>query len=299
MIVKLKAPLKHYLWGGTKLKTDWNKQCAEDTVAESWELSFCEQSPSVVASGKHVGKPITEVAGQADWGKNCNKFCMFPTLVKLIDTQQNLSVQVHPSDSYALEKENQFGKTEMWHILDVQPGAKIYLGLKQSMTQQQFLQAVQNKTICSCLNEIAVQKGQTYFVPSGTFHAIGAGVTLLEVQQNSTLTYRVYDFDRLDVDGKPRQLHLDKAMQVANLDKYQVPNPCRDGFLGSCTYFSTRKMQGETSFCNKDSFVTLTVVEGEISLNDLQLCKGDTAFVSAGEKVDVTGDGSYVCTCVE
>lgn len=297
MILKLQAPLKNYIWGGTKLKTDYGKQC-QTNVAESWELSFVPGSESVVASGEYIGKILPEVVTSADLGKNCQQFEVFPTLIKFINAQQNLSVQVHPSDGYAKTYENALGKTEMWYILDAEPNAKLYLGLNQSVTKQQFCEAVQQKRVVELLNAVPVAAGETYFVPSDTLHAIGAGVTLLEIQQNSTLTYRVFDYGRL-VDGKPRQLHLQKALDVANLEKYIVPNPTRESFLGGCKYFSAYRHSGAHTFCNADSFSAITVVEGGINLNGLALLKGETAFVSAGEKAEILGIGSYVITCVE
>lgn len=298
MIVKLSAPLKDYVWGGTKLKSEYGKQ-SDCNIAESWELSFVKGGESVVASGKDAGKIISEVATRADWGRNCDKFGDFPTLVKFIDAQQNLSVQVHPSDDYALSNENQFGKTEMWHILAAEPDAKLYLGLNKTVTKQQFMQAVADKTVIRLLNAITVKAGETYFVPSGTLHAIGKGVTLIEIQQNSTLTYRVYDYDRLDANGNPRLLHLEKALNVANFDKYSIPNPARNEFLGGCKYFSAFKYVGARKYKKSDSFSALSVTDGEICLNGLQLKKGETAFVSAGEDVEIVGNGSYVVTCVE
>lgn len=297
MILKLNAPLKNYVWGGEKLKTHYGKQC-QTNVAESWELSFVPGSESVVASGVNVGKILPEVVTSVDLGKNCQKFDIFPTLIKFINTEQNLSVQVHPSDSYAKTRENALGKTEMWYILDAEPNAKLYLGLNQNVKKGQFCAAVKKNRVIELLNAVSVTAGETYFVPSGTLHAIGAGITLLEIQQNSTLTYRVYDYGRL-VDGKPRELHLQKALDVANLEKYVVPNAQRESFLGGCEYFSAYRYSGAHAFCNADSFSAVTVVEGGISLNGISLAKGETAFVSAGENAEISGDGSYVITCVD
>lgn len=298
MIVKLQAPLKDYIWGGTKLKT-WGKSCELPRVAESWELSFCQDSPSVIASGEHAGETLFSVATEADWGKNCEKFSRFPTLVKFIDAQRTLSVQVHPSDEFALEKENQLGKTEMWYVLEAEEDASLLLGLNCDMTQEQFLQAVKDKTITEHMNRVVVHPGETYFVPSGTLHAIGAGVTLIEIQQNSTLTYRVYDFDRVDDKGNRRELHLEKALQVVNLNKYRVPDPHRDCFLGGCKYFSAYRNSGAMQLCNTDSFTSVSVVNGEISLNGIVAKRGETYFVSAGEKVNIEGFGDYITTCVD
>ncbi len=298
MIVKLQAPVKDYIWGGTKLKS-WGKDCDLPRVAESWELSFCENSPSVVASGEYMGKTLLSVTTEADWGKNCKKFSRFPTLVKFIDAKNTLSVQVHPSDEFALERENQLGKTEMWYVLEAEEDAALLLGLNCDMTQEQFLKAIGDKTITQYMNRVVVHPGETYFVPSGTLHAIGAGVTLIEIQQNSTLTYRVYDFDRVDDKGNRRELHLEKALQVVNLKKYDVPDPHRDCFLGGCKYFSAYRHSGSMQLHNPDSFTAVSVVDGEIALNGVAAKRGETYFVSAGENVDITGVGDYILTCVD
>lgn len=299
MIVKLKPALKEYIWGGTNLINYWNKQSQTPTVAESWELSFHSQGQSIVDSGVDAGKQLAQVATRKHWGKNCNDFEMFPVLIKLIDSQSNLSVQVHPSDDYALQREGQYGKTEMWHILQAQKGACLYLGLNKTLTPQQFATAVSDGSIMDYLNKVPVSAGETYFIPSGTIHAIGAGVTLIEIQQNSALTYRLYDYNRLQSDGKPRQLHVEKGLQVANLNKYDVPNAFRQEVLGSCKYFTSCKYVGNHDFYNADSFLSLTVVDGSVNVSGISLAKGETIFASAGEKVCVDGNGSYVCTWVD
>lgn len=298
MIVKLQPALKSYIWGGTKLNKKWGKSC-ESNVAESWELSFNPSGYSVIASGEHKGEILADVAGGADLGVNCNGFPFFPVLIKLIDAQENLSVQVHPSDDYALQNEGQFGKTEMWHILEADKNAVIYFGLNRTLSSEQYTQAVQNGTVLNYLNAVPVKKGETYFIESGTIHAIGAGVTLLEIQQNSTLTYRMYDYNRKDKNGLTRELHLDKAMQVANLSKYDIPNPERSGLLGKCKYFSSYLYSQSKEFCFADSFCSVTVIDGKITLADLELNKGETAFISAGERFAAKGSGTYVLTCVE
>lgn len=298
MIVKLQPALKDYIWGGTKLKKLFGKQ-SEHNVAESWELSFNADGPSVITSGEFAGRKLCDVATAQDLGKNAARFPFFPVLNKLIDADSNLSVQVHPSDGYALEHEGQFGKTEMWHILQAEQGARIYLGLNRDLTENEFAEAIESKDILRCLNAVPVHAGETYFIPSGTLHAIGAGVTLYEIQQNSTLTYRVYDYDRKDKFGNARALHIDKAKQVANLTKYDVPNPARECLLGKCKYFAAYRYAGGNSFCFADSFCAVTAVEGNVSLGDITLNQGETAFVSAGERFAVSGSGTYILTCVE
>lgn len=298
MIVKLQAPLKDYIWGGTKLK-NWGKQTDLSRVAESWELSFCPESPCTIVGGEFDGKPLLNVATDSDLGKNCQKFSRFPALVKFIDAAKPLSVQVHPSDDYALEYENQLGKTELWYVLDAEPDAYLLLGLNKTVTEKQFLQSVQDKTVTQLMNQVPVHAGETYFVPSGTLHAIGAGVTLIEIQQNSTLTYRVYDFDRVDDNGNKRELHLDKALKVINFNKYDVPDAHRKGFLGGCKYFSAYRHSGAAELHNENSFTSISVVSSWISINGIVAKRGETYFVSAGEKVQIDGDGDYVTVCVD
>ncbi len=299
MIVKLNPALKSYLWGGTKLKTDWNKQTDEATLSESWELSFHPDGRAIVIGGKYDGKPLAEAATRADWGVNCREFPFFPVLSKFIDAAKPLSIQVHPSDEYALEHEGQFGKTEMWHILEADDGAYIYLGLNRSVSAEEFAAAIDSNTVCQLLNRVPVKKGETYFIPSGTIHAIGSGVTLYEVQQNSSLTYRVYDFDRADANGNKRPLHVDKAKAVANLNAYDVPNPARGSLLAKCRYFSAYRFTGEREVGRDDSFVAVTVTDGEITLGGMRLNKGETAFMSAGERAQIAGGGEYILICVE
>ena len=310
MIYKLKPALKSYIWGGTNLKTKWNKVSDEPTLSESWELSFHPVGPSTVDGGEHDGKPLCEVVDKAQWGDACKNFEFFPVLNKLIDSKTNLSVQVHPSDEYALAHEHQYGKTEMWHILDAEPGAKLYLGLNRDMTAEQFAAAIDDKTICDYLNAVPVRPGETYFIPSGTLHAIGGGITLFEIQQNSSLTYRVYDYDRRDANGNARELHVDKAKLVANLNKYVVPNPARGALLGECKYFAAYRYNVGSDDCEQltlgksDSFVSLTVVDGNVDVCSsvcsvqLALRKGDTIFATAGEHFVADGNGTVVVTCV-
>ncbi len=270
MIVKLKPALKSYLWGGKKLINEWNKTTSEETVSEAWELSFNPESPSCIASGPLTGTPLHEVATRADWGENCARFRDFPVLNKLIDAELPLSIQVHPSDGYALEHEGQFGKTEMWHILQADEGAFLYLGFNKDITAEQFGKAVADGSITQYLNKVFVKAGETYFIPSGTVHAINGGITLFEIQQNSTLTYRVFDYNRKDANGNTRELHFTVRL-------------CREsGEIGE-----------------EKSFVSVTVTDGRFRVGDIALGKGETLFVSAGERARIEGSGVYIVTSVE
>ena len=299
MIVKLVPTLKNYLWGGRKLKENWNKR-ADFPVAESWELSLNDGGLSVIGSGQNCGKSLSEVATQADFGSNCADFPAFPVLIKLIDAASDLSVQVHPSDEFAKRHEGApFGKTEVWHVLDAEKGAAIYLGLQRNVDKRELQQSIADGTVLELLNKIEVEVGQTYLVPSGTLHAIGSGVTVYEIQQNSALTYRAYDYGRVGLDGKMRELHVDKVLACANLSQYRVPPQKSGNLIYKCKYFSLYRHSGAGSFLLADSFCAVTAIGGEIALNGLTLEKGETAFVSAGERFQVVGNGEYVLACVE
>lgn len=299
-LTKLSANIKSYIWGGQKLR-EYGKVTDAANIAETWELSFNEAGPSLIESGENKGKRLMDVVSKEDLGANATRFPFFPVLIKLIDSASDLSVQVHPSDSYALEHEHQLGKTEMWHILDSEPGAGIYLGFKDDSSEIEVENALKNGSILSLLNFFKVKKGETYFIPSGTIHAIGGGVTLIEIQQNSTLTYRLYDYDRIDKDGKKRELHIDKALKVIDYKKY---NPIHfDGdILGKCPYFITyeREIDGEASFeAPLSSFLSLTCVEGEGKIGTYEYHRGDTFFLPASKKASVSGTGRFILVSVE
>lgn len=297
MVVKLKPAIKSYLWGGTKLKEQWNKGGAE-SIAEAWELSFHKDGLSQIDGGEFSGMALSDVATPAHFGENCKEFENFPVLNKLIDAAKPLSVQVHPDDDFALKYENQYGKTEMWHVLS-SDGGYIYLGFNRDMTEKLFSSAIADGSICGYLNKIPVSAGQTYFIPAGTVHAIGAGVTLYEVQQNSSLTYRVYDFGRVGKDGNGRELHIEKAKAVANLKKFEVPPQNGGELLGKCRYFSAYRLRGERVVGDFKSYAALTVLNGRVEVGSVTLEKGGTAFVSAGEFAKIRGGGEYILTCTE
>lgn len=219
--------------------------------------------------------------------------------MKLIDSKTDLSVQVHPNDTYALKNENQFGKTEMWHILNAEPGAGIYLGFKRDTSEKEVRETVLSHTIVSLLNFIPVKKGDTFFVPSGTVHAIGGGITLIEIQQNSTLTYRLYDYGRIGKDGKPRELHLEKALNVISYSKYEPPifvSP----ILGECSYFRVEEMDviNEFLFAPSYSFLSFTVISGNGKFASIPFQQGDTFFLPASKKAFLEGKAKIVTIVV-
>ena len=285
---KLIPATKDYVWGGKKL-LDYGVVADSFPIAEAWVLSLNEDGLSKVSLGGGT-KTLKEAAASDDFGKNVARFRDFPVLIKLIDSASNLSVQVHPSDEYALKREGQLGKTEMWCILDSEEGSGIYLGFSKDTTKAEVLAKSKDGTIMDLLNFFPVKKGEVYFVPPGTAHAIGGGVTLLEIQQNSTLTYRLYDYGRLGKDGKPRELHVEKALAVLDYRKYaptHFAKPC----LGKCDYFVTEEARlADEAIGRPDSFVFACVTEGGASIDGLDAKVGSCFFVPAGQKARVNGN---------
>lgn len=299
-VVKLKPYIKTIVWGGNNLR-NYGKVSTGDNIAECWELSLHKEGSSIIDSGIYKGKPLSEVLTINECGKKCQKFPFFPTLIKLIDAERELSVQVHPSDEYALKNENSFGKTEMWYILEAKKGAGIYLGFKKDVTKEEVERKIKDNTLVDLLNFIEVKPGDCYFVKSGTVHAIGAGITLFEVQQNSALTYRLYDWGKLGMDGKPRELHIDKSLKVINLKKFD-PIKFERPLLGKCDYFATYEyLVSDLSLieANADSFISITFIQGSGEVNGITYQKGDTFFIPAGKKAHISGDGKYLLTKIE
>ena len=284
-ILKLIPECKDNIWGGVKLKEKYGKQTDKNPVAESWELSFHKDGPTRLENGKTLQDEVTA----KDLGRNCDGFPFFPMLVKLIDAKQDLSVQVHPSDAYALEHENSFGKTEMWYIVEAEQGAGIYLGFKKDVTQEEYKNAIASNTLTELLNFFEVKAGDCYFIPSGTIHAIGTGCLICEIQQNSNLTYRVYDYGRRDKNGNLRELHVEKALKVTNLNKYEYAplnlQTAQGELLGLSRYFTTTSVavNGEAQVvADKYSFKCITCVDGKGAVDGKAVSAGDTLFVPAG-----------------
>ncbi len=296
--VKLKSALKEYIWGGDELRLSYGKDYGPKKVAESWELSFNEAGPSLIDSGEDAGKPLKDVAKEEDIGSAASKFEFFPVLIKLISSDSNLSVQVHPNDEYALKHENQFGKTEMWHVLSAKPGSGLYVGWKKETNPEEVKKAIEEGTLLELLNFVEVKPGDDYFIPSGTVHAIGAGVTLIEIQENSTLTYRLYDYNRVDANGNKRELHVEKALKVLSYKTYEKAE-FKKPLIGECSFFSSsiHHFDGELVVeADKSSFKALTLVSGECEFDGIKSKKGDSFFVPAGQKATLKGQGEVVIT---
>ena len=314
---KLSPAFKDYLWGGTRLRDEFGKQCDFDKVAESWELSCHKDGPSVVATGDFAGMTLREYlnkAGPAVLGSRGAAFADFPILIKLIDAKDNLSVQVHPDDEYALRVEGEYGKTEMWYVVDCEPGASLIYGFRKKITKEEFRQRIENNTLLEVVDRVPVHKGDTFFIQAGTLHAIGGGILIAEIQQNSNTTYRVYDYGRVGADGKPRQLHIDKAADVTVLAPPARPAgpegrpESHDGYaetlLASCSCFTVREISVSGAFsaqAGDASFHSLLTLTEGLTLRcdgeEMPLAKGDSVFIPAGTgSYTVSGCGQLLLT---
>lgn len=310
-IETLSPAFKDYLWGGTRLRDVYHKPCNLPKVAESWELSTHPDGPCTISGGQFHGLTLAQYLAKNPQalGSHCAAFENFPVLIKFIDAKQPLSIQVHPSDEYALEVEHQYGKTEMWYVMDAEPGAFLYFGVNQELTQEEFRRRIQDNTVEQVLQKAPVHPGDVFFIPSGTIHAIGAGILICEIQQNSNCTYRVYDYGRLGADGQPRELHVEKALAVSRLtpsdpaEKQSAPQAVPGGEitrLASCKYFTTDRVRVDGSLtlsAGPESFLSLVVMEGSGSVkgpeNTVEFRPGDSLFVPAG-----SGDVTVAGPCV-
>lgn len=318
-ILKLEPAVKDYLWGGRKLVEKYNKVSDLEKVAETWEMSNHKDGSSIVSNGEYQGKlfkDYLEEKGKSVWGQKCENYDNFPIMIKFIDAKQALSIQVHPDDEYALKNEGEFGKNEFWYVLEAEPEAFLYYGVNQEMTKEEYRSHIEDDTICDYLKKVPVKKGDCFYIKAGTIHAIGAGLVIAEIQQCSNSTYRVYDFGRLGVDGKPRELHVDKAVDVSCL----VPSEkngdaqgnlqCFEGYscllLTDNEYFTCEKYDVTTLYNGEvhlDSFQALTIIDGcgTLSCKDLSLDikKGDSVFIPSQEGTyQVEGQVSFIKTFI-
>jgi mannose-6-phosphate isomerase len=311
----LNPAFKDYIWGGEKLKSHYNKETNLSPLAESWELSLYPDATSIVANGEYKGDSLFEVLQiyPEFCGKKIETFEKFPMLIKFIDAADNLSIQVHPSDKYALQYEKSYGKSEVWYILDAEDGAGIYLGFKQNIEKSQFEKKISDGTLTEILNFIPAKKGDVFAIEAGTLHAIGKGLTILEIQQNSDLTYRVFDYNRVGKDGAKRELHINKALAVTKLSALS-PSPFVSPKVefGSYTkrlvadnkYFFAEHytLDGKMTLENDDSFMSLTLLEGKMAIihdnGALDITKGQTVFIPAALKVFLNGDCEFILCSV-
>ena len=296
-----------YLWGGRCLRTELNKPIGDDpTYAESWEIVDHGDHQSIVSSGSLAGSSLGELVrshGIELLGKSCfelindpsrpdNLVGRFPLLFKFLDANQNLSVQVHPDDAMGAQLEPpDLGKTEAWFVLNALPGSKIYAGLKQDVSRADLQTAIENNTAESVLHSFEPKTGDCVFIPAGTVHALGQGLLIAEIQQCSNTTFRLYDWGRVDKDGRPRELHIVQGIQATNFDLGPVnahSTQADDDLLVDCKQFKMRKLRLPNSgqLETTGSFKIMAVIEGSVSLtgdpSGKPLLRGDTCLIPAG-----------------
>ena len=307
-ILFLKPALKETIWGGNRLRNDFRMETELKNIAEAWVLSCHEDGESTVIGGEYDGMSLCDVLekeiGMKALGSNCDgydKIEDFPILIKLIDADDKLSVQVHPDDEYAAANEKDVrGKTEAWYIIDCDEDAELIYGFNDDISKEEFRTAIENGTLLDKVNRTKVKPGDVAFISAGTLHAIGKGILLAEVQQSCNTTYRVFDYNRTGLDGKPRELHIDKAVDVTNcaipdgtLDPVGMPVK-HEGYtsilLSECPYFTMTTIAVDTLYADTaddTSFVSLVILDGEGTIrcgeDERSFKKGDSIFIPASE----------------
>ena len=290
--------LKDRIWGGTKLKTYLNKPIVSETTGESWEISTVPGDISVIATGFLKGKNINEIIDlypEAILGKSVlERFGkQFPLLFKFIDAREDLSIQLHPNDDLAKARHNSFGKTEMWYVMQADQSSRLVVGFKKDSNQQEYLAHLKNKNLIKLLNEYPVSKGDVFFLETGTIHAIGAGVVVAEIQQTSDITYRIYDWDRVDANGNERELHTELAIDAINyhtttskIDYKEVAN--KSVAVLGCPYFVTNIIALQETFIwkrTKEAFTVFMCTNGQFEMivngEILHYRMGDTILIPA------------------
>jgi len=296
--------LKERIWGGQKLKTILNKPIISDITGESWELSTVEGDVSIVANGEYKGKSLTELIddnpNEILGTKVYERFGkQFPLLFKYLDAREDLSIQVHPNDELAKKRHNSFGKTEMWYVMQADKDARIIVGFKENSNANDYLENLKNKTLLSILDSVKVEQGDVFFLETGTVHAIGAGLVIAEIQQTSDITYRLYDFDRVDAAGNQRELHVDLALEAINYNKVDTHKkydrkPNQSNAVVDCPYFTTNflPLDGEISVDKiGNTFTAYMCVDGSFELEcegtKFEYIKGDTILIPAALKTFV------------
>ena len=295
----LKAPVKDYIWGGTRLRELFGKE-GGDRLAESWELSCHPDGECYIMGGEFDGMKLSDFVNEHPEavGSGFKSGDSFPVLVKLIDAKNDLSVQVHPNDEYAHKYENDNGKTEMWYVIDAAPGSELVYGFNEELSKDEFRKAIEDNTLMEKLRRVPVKQGDVFFIEPGTLHAIGKGILIAEIQQSSNVTYRVYDYGRLGADGKPRPLHIEKALEVTNTKPLDPERPVYglelDGvvtqLLADCKYFNVnrhRLIKELELYADKNSFAHVLMIGGsggELVADNhrLELTMGSSVFVPAG-----------------
>jgi len=299
--LKFKPIIKDKIWGGTRLKSLLNKPCKTDKAGESWEISGYPGNISRVKNGFLKGNSLEELMeiymGDLVGDHVFEKFgTFFPLLIKFIDANDVLSIQVHPDDKLALKQFGSYGKTEMWYVIEAERDAEIIVGFNQSVSKETYLKHLSDKSLMSILNAEKTFPGDVFFLPAGRIHAIGQGILLAEIQQTSDATLRIYDFDRVDEKGQPRALHTENALEAIDFkvySNYKTPyssNPNKASQLASCKYFTTNFLSlnapVERNHDNIDSFVIYICIDGKIEIHyhkDAKetLVKGETVLLPA------------------
>lgn len=289
--------MKSTLWGGEKIIPYKKIDCKQANVGESWELSGVKGNESVIANGKLAGVTLPELIakeganllGQANYERFGTEF---PLLIKFIDARQDLSIQVHPDDELAQKRHGSKGKTEMWYVMSADEGARLRSGFAREVTPAEYVASVEDNTITDLLAEYEIKSGDVFFLPAGRVHSIGAGAFIAEIQQTSDITYRIYDFNRRDAQGKTRELHTELAKDAISYDveaDYRTHYKAVDNQevrLVSCPYFTTSlyNLSAETAidFSTLDSFVVVIVMEGSAVIVD---DSGNKVSVHQGETI--------------
>ncbi|MCC9071660.1 class I mannose-6-phosphate isomerase [Flavobacterium sp. F-65] len=290
--------LKDRIWGGEKLKTVLNKPITSKITGESWELSTVEGDVSVVANGSLKGKALTaiieELPNEILGTKVYERFGkQFPLLFKYLDAREDLSIQVHPNDELAKKRHGSFGKTEMWYVMQADTDARIIVGFKEDSSKEEYLENLNNNSLVSILDDVKVKSGDVFFLETGTVHAIGAGLVVAEIQQTSDITYRLYDFDRVDAQGNKRELHVDLALDAINYNKVDTykkydKKPNESNVVVDCSYFTTNfiPLDGQVEVSkNGETFTVYMCIEGAFEIeyngNKSTYIKGDTVLIPA------------------
>ncbi len=293
--IKFTPILKDKIWGGQKLKTLLNKKSDLPNIGESWEISDVEGDTSIVSNGSLKGQSLKQLIERYKEDliglQNYRVFKdKFPLLIKFIDAKEDLSIQLHPNDELAAKRHNSFGKTEMWYVFQADENSKLIVGFNQEMTPKKYLKHLEEKTLTQILNFDKVKTGDTYFIEVGRIHAIGAGVIVAEIQQTSDITYRVYDWDRVDADGNERELHNDLAIDAFDfnmLDNFRVTydkTKNQSNKMVSCPYFTTSYLKIDTTLQKEnhhDSFIIYMCVDGEVEI----LANGYSEVIKKGETI--------------
>lgn len=296
--MKLRPFVSETIWGGKKLIEEYNVETEKSNAAEGWMLSCHSAGSSSVVNGEYAGLTLPEaIAKNPDMcGENAKNFDDFPILIKFIDARDDLSVQVHPTKEYCEKTGRGQSKTECWYIIDCDEDAHLILGFKDKISPEDFKAAIENNTLTEYVDKVKVKKGDFFFIESGTLHAICKGILLAEVQESSNTTYRIYDYNRLGIDGKPRELHVADSIEVTKLEKYEGSEFSKDislctetkKMLADCPLFKVWKLDIDGEFADgadKASFVSLLIMDGEGTIDccgeTLSLRKGDSLFIPA------------------